>query len=142
MYHGSDGCGEYCVSHGAVSADVSSSGENMGLEVLRGEVALPPTGLEEFLLCCGLVSWVRSAREPPGIRTGGGGGGGCGDTNKYNGRLFEGRWRENDCTWPTLDWCRPRTLGGSRHPCIASSSRTFRCRQACATTVSPLHSAG
>ena len=45
--HDSNGCGEYCVSHGAVNADVSSSSENMRLEVLRGDVALSRTGLEE-----------------------------------------------------------------------------------------------
>ena len=40
--HGSDGCGVYCVSRGTVDADVSYSSENMGHDVLRGDVAEPP----------------------------------------------------------------------------------------------------
>ena len=46
--HGSDGCGRYCVSRGAVSADVPHWSENKEHDALRGDVILPLTGSNEF----------------------------------------------------------------------------------------------
>ena len=49
--HGSDGCGRYCVSRGAVSAvsaDMPHWSENKEHDVLRGDVILPRTGYNEL----------------------------------------------------------------------------------------------
>ena len=81
--HGSDGCEEYCVSHGAVNTDVSSLDENMRLEILSGDVALPRTRSDELsaVLQSSVVGAVGSGVQwcPTGGGGGGRGGGGCGD---------------------------------------------------------------
>ena len=69
--HGSDGCGEFCVSHSDANADVSSLDENRGRDVIRIDVIRPGPIWTSRLLRWKLVLWALLTRD----QSGGGGGG-------------------------------------------------------------------
>ena len=86
--HGSDGCGEYCVSYGVANADVSSLEEHRGRDVIRIDVIRPQTDSDKSsaALETSVVGAIGTGAPPPPppVSDWGGGGGGLRGLKRFH----------------------------------------------------------